>query len=331
MGGAGAKARPSKAGGFSTPMIFFRKIGERRPAVVLAVLVALSVLSLVTGARATFVHRGIHRAVALTKHPFLKAKLGIESAAASAWGSLFGYAALEKENATLRNHAVELQESLADYAETRRENARLRKMMDFMRGQPRLTLEPVQVIESLEGMLTIDRGRIHGIERAMSVIAEEGVVGIVTEVDDLSAKVATLHHPDCKIGAMVMRNRLRAYDGVVHAARDAGSLCTMYYIDIKEEVRPGDLVVTSPESVFPVGYPIGVISAPPHNSGLWKWADITPEVDPYRLDEVYVVRRAISPPEEFAGPGEDASPVAQVLSRAPVLPDDRPIQERYAP
>ena len=78
---------------------------------------------------------------------------------------------------------------------------------------------------------------------------------------------------------MVERNRLRAYDGVVHASRsDLTRLCTMEYIDIKDNVRIGDVVVTSPESLFPTGYLIGRVVAV-HDSGtLWK---TTLEADNY--------------------------------------------------
>ncbi len=329
-------------------MNLMRKIGDHRPAVVLAGLVTLSLLSLATGVESTIVHRAVHRVVSLTAYPFLKAKHGAEEALASAAGLVADYAALRAQNETLFKKVIEQQESLAGLNETRRENTRLRRMLQFEQTQPRLNLEPANVIESLQGMLTIDRGTFHGIKRSMSVVTAQGVVGVITEVFDFTSKVATLHHYECKVGAMVMRNRLRAYDGVVHAGGDSGGWCTMYYIDMKEDVRQGDLVVTSPESLFPAGYPIGTISAPPHSvESLWKWAEVTPAVDPYRLDEVFVIRRSIPSAEELAGPTEEAPPAGAVSEApAPPLPESAtiappesaaiaenalPLQERYAP
>lgn len=308
-----------------------RQIGEHRPVVVLIVLVALSLASLITGAEATFIHVAIKRAVSLTVYPFLKVKHSVEKAADYTFNLVFNYDAVHRENAALRQNVATLKAAVSRRAELHDENRRLRQMMDFMRSQPRLTLEPAAVIESYKGMLRIDRGSLHGIRESMAVVTEDGVVGVVIEVDAVSAVVATLHHPECKIGAMVMRNRLRAYDGVIHASgSDLSRICTMDYIDMKNDVRVGDMVVASPESLFPSGYPIGVVSAPPHESGsLWKTAEIAPAVDPYRLDAVFVVRQAMPEPEELAAPPGPV--VARSPSKAPELPDNRPIQERYAP
>lgn len=312
-------------------MSIVRGISAHRPVAVLVVLVAGCVLSLITGVEATLLHQAVNRVVSITAYPFLKAKYGLEDSVTAAVDIVIGYAALREENQALRQRVVEHQTALAGSSEIRRENARLRRLLQFEEANPRFTLEPVHVIESLQGMLTIDRGRIHGIERSMSAVAEQGVVGIVAEVYDLTAKVATLQHWECKVGAMVLRNRLRAYDGVVHAGGDAGGWCTMYYIDMKEEVQQGDVVVTSPESLFPAGYPIGTISAPPHSMGsLWKWAEVTPAVDPYRLDEIFIVRRSVLSPEELASAPQEEAVEKAGAADAPAG-NAPPLQERYAP
>ncbi len=312
-------------------MNIVRGISAHRPVAVLVVLVAGCVLSLVTGVEATLLHQAVLRTVSITAYPFLKAKFALEDTVTAGFDIIIGYAALREENQSLRQRVVEQQTALTGVSEIRRENTRLRRMLNFKDANPRFTLEPVHVIESLQGMLTIDRGRVNGIQPSMSAVAEQGVVGVVAEVYDLTAKVATLQHLKCKVGAMVLRNRLRAYDGVVHAGGDGGGWCTMYYIDMKEEVQQGDVVVTSPESLFPPGYPIGTISAPAHSMGsLWKWADVTPAVDPYRLDEIFIVRRAALSPEELAGATEgEQAPLDATAGAA--TENTLPLQEKYAP
>lgn len=312
-------------------MIFFRQIREHRSTVVLVLLVFLSLVSLITGTRASIVHTGIKRAVSITAYPFLKTKALTEDSAAYMVDFVFAYDAQRRRNAVLTQEVVELKRALAHYRELRAENRRLRRMLDFMREEPRLNLEPVRVIESMKGMLTIDRGRLHGIRESMSVLAVDGVVGIITEVSDVTAKVATIHHIDCKVGAMVERNRLRAYDGVIHAGSDLTNICTMDYIDIKEDVRRGDLVVTSPESLFPSGYPIGLVSAVHGSDSLWKWAEIVPAVDPYKLDEVFVVHRASGDAERLAGPPMTPAAEERLAATSQDPARIRAIQERYAP
>jgi len=310
-----------------------RYLREHRPAVILAVIVLCSFASLISGTEASLVQNGAKKAVAVTAYPFLKAKNFLARTAAYAFGFAFNYDTLRDEHASLQAENLRLKAALAQNAEVRQENERLRAMINFARETPRLTLEPAEVLECYKGMLRIDRGSFHGMEESMAVLSHEGVVGIITEVGFFTSVVATLHHPECKIGAMVQRNRLRAYDGVVHAAgSDLNRICTMEYIDMKNEVRVGDVVVTSPESVFPSGCFIGIVSAPPQGSGsLWKTAEISPAVNPYRLDEVFVVRRAVVPMEEMAAAAPPAATPRNEAAAAPPVPDERPIQERYAP
>jgi rod shape-determining protein MreC len=260
-------------------------------------------------------------------------------------GMIFRYDEYRRDNESLRQEVANLKKTVLSRAEIAEENKRLHRMLDFVRDEPRLKLEPVRVIESYKGMLRIDRGAVHGIKQFMCVLNEAGVVGIVTDVNDFTSTVATLHHPDCKVGAMVLRNRLRAYDGVIHASgSDLSRICTMEYIDMKDDVRVGDLVVTSPESLFPAGYLIGTVSAWHASGSLWKTADITPAVDPYRLDEVFVVIKAKTSEDELTTPEKEPEPLPEpslapessagakaAATTAPEMPDNRPIQERYAP
>ncbi len=308
---------------------------------VLVVLVLGSLISLVSGTEASLLQRGVVRVVSVTAYPFLVAKNRAARAAGGAYRYVSDYEGLQGKIRELTRETARLRTGTARLAMLEGETARLRDMLNFTRENPRLTLEPVSVLESYKGMLRIDRGAAHGVRPSMCVINETGVVGMVTEVADFTATVATLHHMDCRVGGMVLRNRLRAYDGVVHASgNDLSRICTMEYIDMKEEVRPGDVVVTSPESLFPAGLPIGRITAVHTGGGsLWKSAEVVPAVDPYRLDEVFLVRRAVESPEYYSGPKADFLEMtarqqeaagAAVAAGGPA-PDTRTIQERFAP
>ena len=318
-------------------MILFRRIQEHRPVVVLTVLCALSLLSLITETQASLLRRGIERAVNVTAYPFLKLGNMVSRGSSHAYHFVADHGLVFDENAVLREENVRLKTRLAQFTELSQENARLRDIIGFAQAHPELTVLPAKVIQSSEGMLTIDRGSVHGLSAPMSVVASDGVVGILTEVGDFTSKVATLHHRDCRIGAMVRRNRLRAYDGMIRASNTFRVLCTLEYIDLNSDVRAGDEIVTSPESIFPADCPIGVIQGPPRSSGpLWRSADVRPYVDPYRLDEVLVLLRAAPDTEAFAGPYAGASQWTApgggtYESRADKTPDLRPLQERFAP
>ena len=308
-----------------------RWISAHRATVTLTVLVVLSLTSLASGARGGVVKRGLHVVVSVTSHPFLKGLRGIRDGVGYVSGLVISYDKAREEAETLRKRCGELMQLAGHRRELEAENQRLRRQLQFVRNYPRLTLETVDiievdVIEKFKGILRIDRGSMHGIEPSMCAVTEDGVVGLVTDVELTTSTVVTPHNVNCRIGAMIKRNRVR---GMVHGGGgDLSSLCTMEYIDLKDDVCEGDEVVTSPESVFPAGYPVGRVMAVHDEGGLWKAADVVPDVDPLSVDEVFLVRNATPSWDEMAGVAPDAqgkpAPTATML-------DNRTIQERYAP
>lgn len=289
-------------------------------------LVVFCLASLAAGTRTAPIRDGIATAVSVTSYPFLKALGALEDGLNYSLDFVFAYSGARREVDSMRRVLVELMQRSAQRSELLEENRRLRRMMAFDRDRPNLVLEPVEVIDSFKGVVRVDRGLRHGLRESMCVVTEEGIVGPLTQVEPLSASVATLHNPECRIAAMVARNRVR---GSIHGSgSDITRYCTMNYIDMKDEVQVGDLVVAAPESIFPTGYPIGRVRAVHADQGsLWKYADVEPIVDPYGLDEVFVMRRVLPPVEELAGEYDGG----RADSVAPEVPDTRTIQERYAP
>ena len=306
-------------------MSLSRRISENRSTVILAVLVIISLALLATGTRGSRVHSAVRTVVSVTTYPFLKALNRVEAGASYLAGLVISYDASRKEAETIRHRLAELMLHSAQRDELIQENKRLRGMIDFVRKEPRLTLEPVEVLESFKGIVVIDRGTLHGIRESMCALNQDGIVGLVTQTDPLTASIVTLYHTDCKVGAMIARNRVR---GVVHgSSSELNPYCTMNYIDMKDDVQVGDTVVASPESIFPTGYPIGRVVAVHETGSLWKTAEVEPAVDPYRLDEVFILQQALAQEEELAG-GTQESVAAPPT---PATSDDLSLQERYAP
>lgn len=314
-------------------MLLSRRLSDRRPEIILVVLVGLSFASLIAGARAGFIADFVRKTISVTAYPFVKSMDMASQGTDFVIGMVFNYDKYRSENGSLRRELATMKAALANARELRMKEARLEDMLRFVRDEPRLRLEPARVLETYRGILKIDRGLRHGVTTSMAVIHESGVVGIIIETDLLTSTVATVHHVDCRVGAMVQRNRMKAYDGIIHAGGSNLTLfCTMDYIDLKDDVRVGDLVVTSPESVFPSGYPVGTVTAIHESGALWKTAEIEPAVDPYRLDEVFVVLWSSARAEDLEGPLPQ-EPVALNLETpgAPESPDTRSLQERFAP
>lgn len=258
--------------------------------------------------------------------PFLQVMNGVGDAVGYCSALVLDYHSATRENEGLqRTMGVMLQRS-AQRAELASENERLRELLVFKRENPRLDLRPVQVLQHVDGLLTIDVGSVHGMMPSLCVLTPEGVIGVITRVDFTTSIVATLQDPSCRIDAMIQRNRVR---GTVHgSSSDLSNICEMLYIELKHDVREDDAVVTSPDSIFPAGFPIGVVADLHHDEGsLWKMASIEPAADPFNVDEVLVLMRAGDSWEEKAGqlPEESYS-----LAAMPFLKTES-IQDRYAP
>lgn len=300
------------------------RIAEYRPGIVLAVLVTLSLASLATGAQGNMVSRGVHRVVGVATYPFLVAMASVEDAVSYGRGFVLNYNEAIRNAEELRIRLAEQMHRQAHLAEMAEENERLRSLLEFQQSRPDLDMLPARVIQRAQGTLTIDRGARDGIKPSMCVITARGVVGMVTQVEPFSASVVTLQNPECRIDVMIQRNRVR---GRVHGTgNDLSTLCRMFYIDISANVREGDEIVTSPDSIFPSGYPVGRVFGTPYRGPLTQSAEVVPTVDPFRLDEVFVLLRVDRPAADFTrGDTADDEPLRIELA------DVQTLQERFAP
>lgn len=302
-----------------------RRLSTNRSTVVLGVLVVLCLTSMAAGTRASALDRFVRTSVSTCAFPFLKAMHGIEDAAAYASGFYFSYGVVQEEAARYRAQLDELTTRTARMGELRSENARLREALAYIRSEPRLEFVSAEVIQRTKGTLTIDRGSLHGVKPAMCAVTKDGIVGVVTSVAPMVSFIASLHHSDCRIGAHIERNGVH---GIVEGTgSDVNHICTMRYIDEKDDVRAGDVVLSAGGSIFPSHLLIGVVKQVVSDGPLQRRAIIVPAVDPYRVEEVLLVVKAQTLQEELAS----AQRTYAAALRAPDMPDERTIQERFAP
>ncbi len=308
-------------------MTIARRIGEHRPLVVFCILVFLSLASLASGTRGGTAGEGIRTVVGVTSMPFLVTVDRIEDGYEHVTGLIFSYGEIRVSTREMRQEIADQRQQIAEGEEMRAENDRLRMMLSFQRRNSRFTLMPAEVIQHANGILTIDRGSVHNLRESMCVISPKGIIGLITRVGPLTSNVVTLQSPDCKVDAMVKWNRVRGR--VNGSSNDLSALCAMHYIDLKDEVREGDEIVTSPDSVFPSGYPIGVVVgvSQPQKGQLSLSVGVLPAADPFRVDEVFVLLSATMDWKELAANMASRSPAEGVSD----LIDTETIQERLAP
>lgn len=303
-----------------------QRIGEHRPTVVLAALVTCCLISLASGSRGAVLGTGVRIVTEIASIPFLSVFHKLQQGGAYAKGFVVAYNDALDETQGLRQQLGYMMGKEAERTELLAENQRLRKMLAFEQESASLELLPANVIQHASGILTIDRGTYHGVRESLCVINDEGVIGMVTQVGLFTSNVITLQSPLCKIDAMIQRNRVRGR--ILGSASDLDSLCTMHYIDLKDDVREGDIVVTSPDSVFPSGYPIGRVGAHRGRGQLSQSVEVIPDVNPFSTDEVYILLGYDQDWNDLAEQADDQNtPIRDLIG----IEETRTIQERFAP
>ncbi len=122
---------------------------------------------------------------------------------------------------------------------------------------------PVKIINnSITGdynIITIDRGKLSGVDKDMGVITKDGVIGIVQYATDHYASVMSLLHQDARLSAAIKRN---GYFGSLIWRGKSSNKLYLEAIPSHVEVEKGDTIVTSGySSLFPKGIVVGVVQS----------------------------------------------------------------------
>lgn len=150
---------------------------------------------------------------------------------------------------------------------------------------------------SIDGGITINRGRRHGVVEAMPVIAyvdgQEGLVGRISRTAGGYSVVQPVYAPNSYVAARLQRTR---HEGLVSGTGRAAAPLKMSYVPpaARNEVAYGDVVVTSGNnSIFPPGLRIGTVrqvEAPPYEPSLDL--SLEPAIEFTKLEYVFVLRTA---------------------------------------
>lgn len=104
--------------------------------------------------------------------------------------------------------------------------------------------------------LIIDKGNLDGVEPLFPVISENGVVGNILNVFPKHSTVLPITSPHFKLGVITSNSSAQ---GLLEA--DVSGNIYMTMIPPGSHISVGDSIVTSSVStVFPRGYPVGVVS-----------------------------------------------------------------------
>lgn len=205
------------------------------------------------------------------------------------------------------------------------ENRRLRQEMEWLRGENSQLREAAAATQRLTSLLQfkeqalpsmvaaqvigrdssnryksviLNKGESDGIQKDMGVITPAGVVGRVVKTTGATSVVLLLTDPNNAIAGLIQRTR---DEGIVEGIPQGRA--KLKYIPMLSAVKEGDRVVTSGlVGGFPRGLAIGTITSIDQEEGaLFQTAELVPEVDVDRVEEVLVIQAPHGQTAETSG------------------------------
>ncbi|WP_129717891.1 rod shape-determining protein MreC [Pedobacter sp. SYP-B3415] len=192
---------------------------------------------------------------------------------------------LAKENALLKTEILALRSI---------DSAKDVTVKDTLRNV-QYTYLPAKVIKNSftlrNNIITINKGRLDGIEPDMAVISpQQGVIGLVRDVSDHLATIRSLLHKDTRISVAIKKNN--ALGSLIWGDRNF-DIRKAFVTDIPNHVKMsvGDTIVTSGAGEFPIGVPVGRVRKTNVSTGdNFLAAEITLFNDFSNLQYVYVIK-----------------------------------------
>jgi rod shape-determining protein MreC len=218
------------------------------------------------------------------------------------------FAALQQENAKLRNTVSALEEQKLEYA-------RLQSLVNF--GQAtKLKALGAHVIgrpTQWDRVITLDRGTSDGITVGMPVVgslgpvpsraseasASGGLIGQTMSVTAHTTRVRLITDQNSGVASMIQANRA---EGIVHGSLDGG--LSLDFISHETTVKAGDVVITSGMGgIYPKGLLVGEVTKVANlASSLYQDIVLTPSASLGNTEEVLILISAN--PAVVTGSGE---------------------------
>jgi len=137
--------------------------------------------------------------------------------------------------------------------------------------------------------IIINKGTRNGLKSGQAVITVQGVLGYVYRPEAFTANIMLITDSYSVVDGVVQRTRAH---GIVEGK--SPNLIQLKYVEKTEDVKKGDLVVTGGlDNIFPKGFPVAVVeNVERKNFSVSLKVELKPVVDPYKVEEVFVVANA---------------------------------------
>ncbi len=196
-----------------------------------------------------------------------------------------------EENVRLRAELARIRGDQARLAELEIENRHLGELLELKDALGADAVAANVIGSDANGIartLVLGQGAADGLRPGMAVLSIQGVVGKIIATSEHASRVLLIDDHNSALDAFDQRSRAR---GIIAGLVDDG--ITMKYVDRSQDLREGDVIVTSGlDGIFPRGLLVGTVRGVSRaGPGLFLGVSVVPAVDFRALEHVMVVRQ----------------------------------------
>lgn len=199
---------------------------------------------------------------------------------------------LKEENQQLKDKNSELEQSLRELENIKTQNQTLKEYLDLTEKYGEYKTIPGYVINkdisNYSKTIVINLGKKDGVEKGMTVIADQGLVGHVIAVTETTAKVQTIIDTASSVSCSMSTTK----DSIVcKGTLDEKSSLRAMYIPTEANIIQGDSIETSGlGGLYPKGIHIGTVKKVTNTQNMTdRYAIVETAVDFDKLDTVLVI------------------------------------------
>lgn len=197
----------------------------------------------------------------------------------------------EEQNKRLEEYVGELLMERGRYQEAVLENKRLRELLKLKGNRENYIVSAKVIARGIDqwaNTLLMDKGIRDGVAKDMCAVTPKGLAGKIFNVTDSYSNLLLI--TDINFSAAVRTQESRR-EGIISGS--GTKKCILKYMPYEEEIKTGDVVVTSGlDLLFPPGIPVGYVSRVDNRGkgGNFQYIEVIPFQDDAKMEEVVIVR-----------------------------------------
>lgn len=200
------------------------------------------------------------------------------------------------ENASLRQQHIYLQAQVQKLRALEAENHELRELLQSVGQEKESFFEARMVhadVDPFRQQILLNKGKNQGVEIGQPVIDAHGLVGVVLERNQETARVLLLTDTGFAVPVQSVRSGERA----IATGSGTGGELRLNYVPRTSDFMEGDQLVTSGlGGRFPAGYPVGVITSIQHDpSTRFTLIGVSPSAKLGQLRHILLVKNQGTP------------------------------------